>query len=411
MITSNAKTPNLRLLAVSVKYPTLFQTWFINYLESLELYDLDISVASLFKAEDNIHPKTSSIKTQRVWSAKIGLPQNLLRCIKYFFTHLFKKSTYNYLSVCFTSDRNLKEALQAVLLLPGISLAPNIIHCHSEKAAFRLLPLLTYFDVPMFLTFHGLAPEGVSDLSRNKRQTLYKSIDRVFVNTEFAYNQCKGIVDGDFEVEIIPQGINLLDFPYKPKKYSFEKPVKILSVGRLDRLKGYQFAIQAVSNLLKMGVSIEYTIVGEGLYRDKMVEQIKNLHLSDHVEVKGPLLGTELLYMYHSSHVFLLPSIEEPGSWAETQGIVIQEAQASGLLTIATKTGGIPECIVDGETGFLVDQQSPQAIVEKIGYLLKNQDKWPSWQLFARKHVEKRFDYRDMGKRLLSRYEEILSKD
>ena len=94
----------------------------------------------------------------------------------------------------------------------------------------------------------------------------------------------------------------------------------------------------------------------------------------------------------------------------ETQGVAIQEAQSSGTIVVATKTGGIPECVEDGSTGFLVEDRNSDAIVKKVEWLMDNHQNWPEWQANARKSVEDNYDINVVGEKLMELYNALVNE-
>src|SRR5690606_2043888 len=114
--------------------------------------------------------------------------------------------------------------------------------------------------------------------------------------------------------------------------------------------------------------------------------------------------------IYAKSHIFILPSLKAiDGFHEETQGVAIQEAQASGLIVIATKTGGLPECVEDDRSAFLVEDRNSQAITEKLQWIIDNPEHWNQWQRDARRHVETHFDIDVTGDRLMQIYSDAIT--
>lgn len=400
----------MRILTISARYPTLLQTWFINYLQSMENTGESIQVISLFKGTNDYNPKIDQLKPIPVWTAKVGRLTSFFKALKFVILNSFNRRLYTYLrSIVRTSD-SLKGFLNALLLSPAVNFKPDIIHCHSEKAAHQLLPILKFYDKPIVLTFHGLTPDGVKEITKLQRDKLYSHLSLVLANTKFAAKQCQSLVDSDVNIKIIPQGIDLDEFPYTPQLLKErQEPINVLTVGRIDKLKGHLYAIDGIISLRDTGIKIQYHIVGAGLYESELEKYIEKRKASDFIKLCGVMTGKNLKKLYQESHIFILPSYQEGDSWAETQGIVLQEAQACGKIVIASDSGGIPECISDGKTGFLVKQKSAESIANALAYVLDNSSSWEQWQLNARKDVEERFSLDAMGEQLLIAYRSLVS--
>jgi len=86
------------------------------------------------------------------------------------------------------------------------------------------------------------------------------------------------------------------------------------------------------------------------------------------------------------------------------------EALASGLPVVATKVGGVPEVIDDGENGFLVSPMDHQGLADKVLYLLENSDHAREMGFMGRKRVEERFSWHEVAKQVLEVYNEVLAR-
>jgi colanic acid/amylovoran biosynthesis glycosyltransferase len=153
---------------------------------------------------------------------------------------------------------------------------------------------------------------------------------------------------------------------------------------------------------LDAGVDVEWHFVGEGVDRQRFERIASRLKVSDRAIFHGATDHSQLLQFYHDSHVLVVPSLSPrtPLDWVETQGVVIQEAQASGCIPIATRVGGISECVTDGVDGALVPDRSHGAIANAIVDLLANRDQWGSFQHAGRHRVEREYNAEVVGKRM-----------
>jgi phosphatidylinositol alpha-1,6-mannosyltransferase len=154
-----------------------------------------------------------------------------------------------------------------------------------------------------------------------------------------------------------------------------EAPV-ILTVARLcarDRYKGVDQALRACAELRRRGVAFRYRIVGEGDDRAWLEALAGSLGVADQVEFCGALPEAALLAAYDACDVFLLASREERqrrGLGFEGFGIVLLEAAARAKPVVAGRSGGIPDAVVEGATGVLVDSASPAAIADGVARVL-----------------------------------------
>jgi glycosyltransferase involved in cell wall biosynthesis len=266
------------------------------------------------------------------------------------------------------------------------------------------------FGIPMTTTFHGLVPGNVKMLEPDKIRAVLDTTDAFYVNTQFA---CKQLLDfgcNRDKIHIIPQGTNTADFPFRERAIPENEATVMLSVGRLSHEKGFHIAISAMSRLITENVNVEYRIIGNGIERDNLSEQIEHLGLQNNVKLLGSVSTEELQSHYADAHVFVLPSIDlQDGTHTETQGVVLQEAQSSGLPVIASRTGGIPEVIRDRYTGLLFEQNDEAGLARHVKSLIADPSLYQSLCLNGRKDVDDNYSMEVIRERLLSVYSDIIN--
>jgi colanic acid/amylovoran biosynthesis glycosyltransferase len=196
--------------------------------------------------------------------------------------------------------------------------------------------------------------------------------------------------------------LSLAEFKYSPlpcpKK---NEQLRLLTVGRFHKDKGHRYALLAAARLVRAGINVQYRIVGVGPEKERLQKMIIRLGLPDRVGLFENLSDVELRPFYIDTHIFILPSIDNKyGEPVETQGVVLQEAQASGCIPVATRVGGIPECVHDKEDAVLVKDKSSEAIFDAICYLLKRPDEWSAFHENGRRNVEIHFSSDVIGKKL-----------
>lgn len=173
-------------------------------------------------------------------------------------------------------------------------------------------------------------------------------------------------------IKYAPMGVELDRFtrrsPYLPWAAG-RGPARIVSVGRLNFIKGHQDLIVAVAILNGRGIPAELTICGEdeaggdGFRRD-LQARIDAAGLSGRVALLGAVSEARVHEAICRAHVFALASFHEP------LGVAIMEAMALGAPVVATNAGGVPELVADEVNGLLVEPRSPDAIADALERLL-----------------------------------------
>jgi alpha-maltose-1-phosphate synthase len=186
----------------------------------------------------------------------------------------------------------------------------------------------------------------------------------------------------------------------------------VLFVGRLTPHKGVDRLLQA----LPRGASLR--IVGSEGHDPRPPERdypslLQRLARDKDVHFTGPLPDADLPLAYRSAQVLVLPSVEvscygKPIAVSELLGLAILEAMASGTPVIASRLGGVPEIVHDGETGFLVPPADIDALHDRLAQLLDNQSLRRRLGENARQDVLERFTWDSVAERCLAAYSDAL---
>ncbi|MGP1373820.1 MAG: glycosyltransferase family 4 protein [Almyronema sp.] len=155
------------------------------------------------------------------------------------------------------------------------------------------------------------------------------------------------------------------------QQHGLSKGSILITVGRLIERKGHDQVIKALPDILKQHPDTVYLIVGDGPARAPLEALVQSLDLSKSVRFVGEVTNEDLPTYYALADIFVMVSRQPVGSHeVEGFGIVYLEANTCGLAVVAGRSGGVPDAVVEGETGLLVDPFDPQAIAMAISRLL-----------------------------------------
>lgn len=201
----------------------------------------------------------------------------------------------------------------------------------------------------------------------------------------------------DLKIEVVYNGLDLRKWDcskYDPNKiwneFKLEKNVFLFSiVGLIAFAKGQHVFIESALRLLNKYNNIIFMIIGEGIFNDKSYELELRKHITNLCDNNIIFTGnrTDLPEIYLSSDVICVCSI-----LPDSLPTVILEAMAMERPVIATNVGGIPEMVVDGETGFLIEPDNVDLLAEKMEYLLENKQLCKVFGGNARSIIENKFD-------------------
>lgn len=170
----------------------------------------------------------------------------------------------------------------------------------------------------------------------------------------------------------------------------------ITCIAELHHRKGQRYLLDAFKKLQSHLPQLTLLLVGTGPAEHELREQASEI---PHVQFLG--WREEIPEILSISDILVLPSLKE------AFGQVILEAMVSGVITVGTNNGGIPDIIRDGITGYLVPPASSQAIFEKITTILKNPGQMEDVKKAALVSVRADFTAEKMAEKTLAVYEEV----
>lgn len=287
----------------------------------------------------------------------------------------------------------------------------DVFHIQFALAGLELADMKTIglITSKFIVTLHGHDVHFKNHIELLKKKSTYLKLFQVTnyttINTNYLKKKAIEIGCVKDKIITIPMGVDVSFFNDDNVKKAPEKStIKLISIGRLIEIKGFQFAIQAIKSLVESGFNLNYTIVGEGQMENELHELINNLELNHVIEFAGRRNQTEIKNLLKENHLFLMCSVTDKTNRAEAQGVVTAEAQAMGLPVVAFNSGGVPYTIQDGKTGFLVKEKDIFAYSDAIINIVNNSENYSNMSKAARELAESEFSNAIMGKRFMKLY-------
>ncbi len=179
----------------------------------------------------------------------------------------------------------------------------------------------------------------------------------------------------------------------------------ILSVGRLIEKKGYDDLINACGFLRDRGLAFKCRIVGEGPLEETLKAQITRLKLQGQVELTGPRSMAEIVAMLaEQTQIFALACKTEKDGGKDNLPTVLMEAMAASLPCVSTRLAGVPEMVVDGETGLLCNEGQPEQLTGLLGALLHDPAQCERMGQEGLEHAKQHFAKEVTARHLLRAY-------
>lgn len=174
------------------------------------------------------------------------------------------------------------------------------------------------------------------------------------------------------------------------------------------RKKGVRYAIQAVSILKSRGVDISYTIAGEGELTPYYQDLVSQEGLENEIEFVGRIPQETVAELMQKSHLYLQPSVTASNGDMEGQGLVFQEAQATGTPPISTFHNGIPEGVRHAETGRLTPERDISGIADEIEYFVEHPGKIEQYAKRGRELIESKYNFMKIAQKQEEIYKNML---
>lgn len=286
----------------------------------------------------------------------------------------------------------------------------SLIHIYLGTEAARLLPYLKKERRPKIISFHGVDTSDA--LEQRDLEMLLECTDLFLVRSE---SLKKALVDRGCPADRIrlnPTGVPIPG-TYVDKKapdFGSGQPVRMLQACRFVEKKGLDVTVDAVAELKRKNIAVQLDLAGSGPCEGALREQVQRLGLGNEVRFLGFMKNDALLASMPSYHLFLHPSRTTVGNDREGIPNSLLEAMACGIPCIATRHSGIPEAVIDGENGILLDTLSAHALAGAVEKVTANKAHYLMLSKQARKTVVEKFSTEHNIECLEESYDALMNK-
>jgi colanic acid/amylovoran biosynthesis glycosyltransferase len=293
-------------------------------------------------------------------------------------------------------------------------LNPVLIHAQFGLSGALALPVMRSLKLPMIVHYRGADATIKDEYARyqslnhwiylRRRDTLKKEARLFLTVSKFIQEK---LLEQGFpadKIKVHYSGINTADFT--PDRTVPREPV-VLFVGRLMEKKGCEYLIQAMAQVQAQQPDIELVLIGDGPLRSSLEALAKqSLKRYRFLGVQPAPVVKEWM---NRARLFVAPSVT--ASQGDSEGLpnVVLEAQAMGLPVISTLHAGIPEGVIQGETGFLAPERDADTLAAYCLKVLHDEQLWQHLSENGQAHVRANFDRPKQTRILESIYQAVLS--
>lgn len=294
-------------------------------------------------------------------------------------------------------------------------LNPVLMHAHFGVCGALALPIVQTLKIPLLVTYHGFDACMTDAYARRdslstrvylqRRNTLKQKAQQFIAVSQFIKDRL--VQQGFPESKILVHYIGVDVDQFQPDLSLPREPV-VLFVGRLTEKKGCEYLIRAMAQVQANHPAAKLVVIGDGTLRPDLEAQAQaSLKNYKFLGMQPPEMVWEWM---NKASVFCVPSVEASTGDCEGFGIVFIEAQAMGLPCISFASGGIPEAIAHGKTGFLAPERDWQALASHIQHLLQNPDLWQQFSQAGRQRVQADFNLNRQGHALEAIYQAVIDR-
>jgi glycosyltransferase involved in cell wall biosynthesis len=253
----------------------------------------------------------------------------------------------------------------------------DLIHAHFGPDGVYAMAVAEKLQIPFLVTFHGYDITISRKALWRKGKFLYYQL--LFHEEELKRKAAAFIAVSQFirsklleknypEEKIIQHYIGVDTAKFSPGKRADER--YILCVGRHTQKKGIDTLLRAFAQVADKHPDVSLIQVGTGALTNELHTLVKTLGLEQRVRFLGAQTHETVLDLMRGAEIFALASQTAENGDCEGLPIVINEASACGIPVVSTKHSGIPEAILDGETGFLVAEKDDLTLAQKLNIIL-----------------------------------------
>jgi colanic acid/amylovoran biosynthesis glycosyltransferase len=392
--------PRATVLYVVSRFPTVTETFVVN--EWLRMAQrLPLALASLVKtSEPPVHEET-----RRVLASTYFLPsfhpdtlrahaRTLVRSPRSYLGTLLRLIAESPATPMGGRLKGVVTFWKAVRIVDvARELGVRHVHAHfANQPATAAWVVNRLTGIPYSFTAHA------NDLFAGPALLEEKVAEASFVAVISEYNRTylDGRVGKGTPIEIVHCGVDVEMLPFRRRT----RAERLLCIGRLVGTKGQADLLRAFAELGQDHPELRLDLIGEGPDRAELEHLSDSLGLRNRVRFLGVLPSERVRHEIAEADVFVLAARPHASGRMDGIPVALMEAMASGAATVSTRLSGIPELVIDGVTGLLVEPARPDELAAALRRLVEDTDLRARLAAAAREHVERQFDLETEVERL-----------
>jgi colanic acid/amylovoran biosynthesis glycosyltransferase len=401
----------MKVAFLTPPFPRYSETFIINQVSALLDQGHDVTVFSHGKVENPAEHDILDRHNMEENVVYVNKIKNYTQGIEEYLDSLFRPQSHSDILDAIRRGKQGPDRLAVKKIADKLEHF-DVFHAHFGPIARRWDFLSELYEqVPFVATYYGydvtarLHPDSYDFYSKVGH---WNSIDLAIGISE--HIRSRMIVAGCPEniTTVLPLGIDADLFEFSPTTYNIGDKLQMVSTCRHTEKKGIEYAIRAAGRLKNRGINVSYTIAGDGeltqLYHDVAVEA----GVEKDIEFAGRVPQERVSELMQDAHLYIQPSVTAQNGDMEGQGLVFQEAQATGTPPVATFHDGIPEGVRHGDTGRLAPERDVSRLADELEYFVEHPRKVDQYAKRGRELIESEYDYAKLGRKQEELYESLI---
>ena len=198
---------------------------------------------------------------------------------------------------------------------------------------------------------------------------------------------------------VLPNAIADIELENLKFDCNCQEVVKIVFLSNLEPSKGPMEFLKMAKSLVEKRKDVKFILAGPKIsepFQKKIINYIRKEGLSDFIEMPGGIYGTEKEKFFHESDIFVFPTYYD----LEAFPLVNLEAMRAGLPVVSSDEGSIPEMVIDGLNGYIVDPKNEEQLADRVLRLIEDSELRSNMGKAGRRIYEDSFTINAYEKRL-----------
>jgi len=281
----------------------------------------------------------------------------------------------------------------------------QILHIHFGYQGAKSVGLKKKLNIPMICSFYG--DDAFAYRHQHKYNELFKNADKILVLGKYMKTWLVKLGCPEHKLQIHHLGIDIDKLRFVNRQVKKDSPIRFLIASSFLPKKGIDLAIKALATFNDQ-YNFTLDIIGDGPLKAGILEEIDKGGLKDRVTLHGYKPYDYFINLAYECQVFIQASRTTGNNDKEGTPMAIVDTMATGMAVVSTHHSDIPEIVIDGETGYLAEENNLESLTQCIRKIFEQPEKIGQFSAAGRKWIEQEFDAKKQTLKLEEYYAELV---